>query len=308
LLSVTEREPGPPFSRFPRAAREAFGATSAERERAFCSAPCRSIGHPARRESEGAGLRGSLNRVRVDPNDFEALNLQRARWSVHELRVPLAGGVSLKMKHLLYYYPANANLAPHILLEEAGAEHELVLVDRRSDQQKSPEYLKLNPNGRIPVLVCGELVLFEAAAICLYLADKYPEARLAPALGTAQRAHFYKWLTFLTNTLQPAYMAFRYPEQYSDEPQALDGVRRAAVERIRQAFQVLDEALASGPFLLGAEYSACDAYLYMLTWWSERLSPAPSELPCVRRCVRAVGARPATRRACEVEGIELRFT
>lgn len=211
------------------------------------------------------------------------------------------------MKHLLYYYPANANLAPHILLEEAGAEHELVLVDRRSDQQKSAEYLKLNPNGRIPVLVSGELVLFEAAAICLYVADQYPEARLGPALGTAERAHFYKWLMFLTNTLQPAYLAFRYPEHYTDEPRALEGVRRAAVERIRRAFQVLDDALATGPFLLGAEYSACDAYLYMLTWWAERPTPPPSQLERVRRCVRAVAARPATRRACEVEGIELRF-
>lgn len=212
------------------------------------------------------------------------------------------------MRHQLYYYPANANLAPHILLEEAECEYDLVLVDRRSEQQKSAEYLKLNPNGRIPVLVSGELVLFEAAAICLYLADLYPGARLAPALGTPERAQFYKWLTFLTNTLQPAYMAFRYPEQYSDEPHALDGVRRAAVQRIRRAFQVLEEALAVGPFLLGSEYSACDAYLYMLTWWAERLSPPPSALAGVRRCMQAVAARPATRRACDREGIELRFS
>ena len=212
------------------------------------------------------------------------------------------------MKHQLYYYPANANLAPHILLEEAGCEYELVLVDRRSDQQKSADYLRLNPNGRIPVLASGELVLFEAAAICLYLADLYPVARLAPALGTPERAHFYKWLTYLTNTVQPAYMAFRYPEQYTDEPQAQEGVRRAALERLARAFRVLDEALAPGPFLLGSEYSACDAYLYMLTWWAERLSPPPSVLPGVSRCVRAVAARAATRRACASEGIELRFS
>lgn len=211
------------------------------------------------------------------------------------------------MKHQLYYYPANANLAPHILLEEARCEYELVLVDRASEQQKSAEYLRLNPNGRIPALVSGELVLFEAAAICLYIADLYPRARLAPPLGTPERAHFYKWLMFLTNTVQPAYMAFRYPEQYTDEPQALEGVRRAAAERITRAFRVLDEALAPGPFLLGSEYSACDAYLYMLTWWAERLSPPPSALGGVRRCVRAVAARSATRRACEEEGIELRF-
>lgn len=211
------------------------------------------------------------------------------------------------MKHQLYYYPANANFAPHILLEEAGADYEFMLVDRRTEQQKSADYLRLNPNGRIPVLVSGDLVLFESAAICLYIADLYPRARLAPPLGTPERAHCYKWLMFLTNTVQPAYMTFRYPERYTDDPQALEGVQRAAVENIMRAYRVLDDALAAGPFLLGAEYSVCDAFLYMLTWWAERLSPPPSTLANVRRCAQAVAARPATRRACEGEGIELRF-
>jgi glutathione S-transferase len=211
------------------------------------------------------------------------------------------------MKHQLYYYPANASLAPHILLEEARCEYELVLVDRKQERQKSAEYLRLNPNGRIPVLVSGELVLFESAAICLHIADLYPEAQLAPPPRTAARAHFYKWLMFLTNTVQPAYMAYRYPEQYTTEPSQHEGVQQAAVAQSTRAFRVLEEALAQGPFLLGSEYSACDAYLYMLVWWAQRQAEPPSQLPNVRRCVRQVAARPATRRACEAEGIELRF-
>jgi glutathione S-transferase len=211
------------------------------------------------------------------------------------------------MKHQLYYYPANANLAPHLLLQEAGCEYELILVDRRQEQQKSAEFLRLNPNGRIPVLVSGELVSFEAAAICLHIADLYPAAQLAPPLRSAERAHFYKWLTFLTNTVQPAYMAFRYPEHYTTEPAHQGGVRHAALERLARAYAVLEEALAPGPFLVGDQYSACDAYLYMLTWWCERLPEPPSQLPNVRRAVREIAARPATARACAAEGIELRF-
>lgn len=211
------------------------------------------------------------------------------------------------MKHRLYYYPANASLAPHILLQEVGCDFELALVDRKQERQKSAEYLRLNPNGRIPVLVSGELVLFESAAICLYIADLYPEARLAPPPRTAARAHFYKWLMFLTNTVQPAYMAFRYPEHYTTEASQHEGVRQAAVAQGTRAFRVLEDALSQGPFLLGADYSACDAYLYMLVWWAQRLAEPPSQLPNVRRCVQHVAARPATRRACEVEGIELRF-
>ena len=97
----------------------------------------------------------------------------------------------------LFYFPRNASLAPHFMLEEIGAPFELRLVDRKSEGQKDPDYMKLNPMGRIPTLVDGELVLFESAAICLHLADMHPEAGLVPALGTAQRAHCYKWLMFL---------------------------------------------------------------------------------------------------------------
>jgi glutathione S-transferase len=91
----------------------------------------------------------------------------------------------------LHYYPGNASMAPHMLLEELGVPFELKLVDREQDAQHSPDYLKLNPNGTIPVLVDGDLVLYETAAICLHLVDTHPHAGLAPALGTPERAHFY---------------------------------------------------------------------------------------------------------------------
>src|ERR1051326_5231176 len=86
----------------------------------------------------------------------------------------------------LYYYPGNANLAPHVVLQEIGAKYELVLVDRDKQHHKSPEYLKLNPHGRVPSLVDGDLVIYETAAICLHLVDRHPEARLAPGVGAAR--------------------------------------------------------------------------------------------------------------------------
>jgi glutathione S-transferase len=90
----------------------------------------------------------------------------------------------------LYYHPGNASLTPHMLLEEIGAPFELVFVDRANAAHKSPEYLKLNPNGQIPVLVDGSFVLYEAAAICLHLADHHPDAKLAPPLGTPSALTF----------------------------------------------------------------------------------------------------------------------
>src|SRR5450756_941613 len=128
----------------------------------------------------------------------------------------------------LYYYPGNANLAPHILLEEIGADYELVLVDRNKNEHKGPEYLKLNPTGRIPVLVDGGLVRYETAAICLHLADRHARAGLAPALGSNERAEFYKWLGYLTNGWQAQLMLYCYPGRLADDAAAVAQIKSHA--------------------------------------------------------------------------------
>ncbi len=129
----------------------------------------------------------------------------------------------------LYYYPSNASLMPHMLLREIGAPFELRLVDRRENAHKSAEYLRLNPNGLIPVLVDGDLVLFETAAIVLHLVDKHPEANLAPLVGTPERAQFYKWLVHLTNTPQTEYITYYYPERRARSEAAIAEVKAVSV-------------------------------------------------------------------------------
>jgi glutathione S-transferase len=116
----------------------------------------------------------------------------------------------------LHYFPGNASLAPHIALHELGVSFVLKKVDRERQQHKSPDYLKLNPNGQIPVLVDDGQVLYETAAILLHLADRHPQARLAPQVGSFGRAHFYKWLVWLTNTLQATLMHYFYPDRMVD--------------------------------------------------------------------------------------------
>src|SRR6185436_8375345 len=120
----------------------------------------------------------------------------------------------------LHYYPGNASFAPHLLLEELGTPFELQYVDRTVAAHKSPAYLKLNPNGLIPVLVDGDLVLYETAAICLLLADTHPKSGLAPAAGSPERAHFYKWLVWMTNSVQATLSPYFYPDRWVKEGNA----------------------------------------------------------------------------------------
>lgn len=208
----------------------------------------------------------------------------------------------------LHYYPGNANLAPHIVLEEMGLAHELALVDRRRGEHKDPEYLRLNPAGRIPTLVDGELVVFETAAIVLHLVDRYPAAGLAPAVTTPERARFYQWLMYLTNTVQAEAHAYFYPEQHTDVAAGVAAVKSRAEARWAEMFALLDAELgARGPYLLGAAYSALDPYLLMLVRWGRFMAAPPRTLPHLGRHAELVLARPATQRALAAEGLSPPF-
>lgn len=204
----------------------------------------------------------------------------------------------------LYYYPGNASLLPHMMLREIGAAFELRLVNRDQNAQKSAEYLKLNPNGRIPVLVDGDLVLFETAAIALHLADKFPQAGLAPEIGTKERAEFYKWMVHLTNTPQAEYRAWFYPHEHATDEAAVPSVKRAAEARLNRMFDVISEQLGDGTWLLGDRFSAADLFLLMLIRWGRGMPRPPRSIPNLNALAERVAARPAVQAAFEVEGIK----
>jgi glutathione S-transferase len=208
----------------------------------------------------------------------------------------------------LHYYPSTASMAPHIVLHEIGEPFELVLVDRTRDAHKTAAYLQLNPNGTIPVFVEGGLVLYESAAICLHLADSCPQAQLAPALGSQSRAHCYKWLMWLTNTLQPALMIYFYPERWTDGAnlQGAAQLKAFAQQRAGALLDQLDAELArhGGPWLLGAEYSVVDPYCLMLCRWTRGFSRAPArERSHLGPYLQRMLERPAVQQAFRAEGL-----
>ena len=198
----------------------------------------------------------------------------------------------------LYYRPGTASMAPHAALAEIGLDYELVQVEHDAPDEASDDYRRLNPHGRVPTLVDGELVLTEAAAILLHLADRHPDARLAPAPGG--RADFYRRLVFLTNTVQPALMRFFYPERYGGE-----GVRQKAVEECAREFDRLDAELDGREWLSGDQRTAADLFLFMLVRWGRRLDPPAWDRPALRAHFLRTLALPGVTRMIEEQGLDL---
>ncbi len=206
----------------------------------------------------------------------------------------------------LHYYPGTAAMVPHIVLEELGVPYQRVLVDRMHGAHKAPGYLALNPNGLLPVLTDGELVLYETAAICLHLCDTHPVARLAPPLGSDERAHFYKWLMWLTNTLQATLITYFYPERSVLPGNAAGAaeVKAQAEARIGGLLDQLDAELAKrgGPWFAGEAYSALDAYVLTLCRWTRNFSsPAARARPRLEPYLQRMLARPAVQRVLAAE-------
>jgi glutathione S-transferase len=191
-------------------------------------------------------------------------------------------------------------MAPHAVLAEIGGPYELVLVVRDEQRRSTPEYLALNPWGTIPTLEDGDLALSEAAAICLHLAERHPEARLVPPPATRERSELYRWLHWLSNTVQQTAMRHFYPERYGTE-----GVEEAANRDLARFNDLIEAHLDGRDWLVGEERTVADLYLFMLTRWGRFLEPAAWDRPNLRahwlRCLELRGPRTAI----EEQGLEL---
>jgi len=196
-------------------------------------------------------------------------------------------------------------MAAHISLRRTGAPFELVAVDLDRDEHKAPAFLRLNPSGRIPVLVHGDVVVSEAAAIALYLVDRHPE--LGPGIESSRRADLYRWLAYLANTLQPALMNYFYPERHVRGVAARAELRDAAVRQIDGIFARIDGELSSDPFLLGAQPGVCDDYLWMLSRWTREFARPARSHARIRGCLERLAEQQPVREVLAVENIQPPF-
>jgi glutathione S-transferase len=213
----------------------------------------------------------------------------------------------------LHYYPGTAAMIPHIVLEEIGADYERVFVDRTTGEHRKPDFLRLNPNGLLPVLRDGDLTLYETAAIVLHLCDTHPQAKLVPPLATPERAVFYKWLMWLTNTLQASLITYFYSDRWVEPGNGAGAseIKGVAERRIAGMLAQLNAHLGAhgGDWFLGREFSALDPYVFTLCRWTrnfrnERPARDHEHLgPYLRRVL----TRPAVQRVIANEGLSEPF-
>lgn len=184
------------------------------------------------------------------------------------------------------------------ILEELGVDWQLITLDLASGANKAPDYLRVHPHGWVPALQDGEVTVFETAAICLYLADRYPAARLAPPLNSHQRAAYYQWIVYSVATLEPV-IAEVYMEMLRPEAERDTAVLASARERFGTSGSVLADAIESD-YLLPGGFSAADVMIGHMLIWAEALGLLAHQ-PKLSDYAARIRARPAFNRISQGE-------
>lgn len=198
----------------------------------------------------------------------------------------------------LYYTPGACSLSPHIVARETGAACDLIKVDLKAHKTESgDDYYAVNPKGYIPALALDDgSLLTEGVAIVQYLADHKPDSGLVPKAGTRERYQAMEWLTFISSELHKQFSPLFNPA-FNDETKTF--FRNKLIGR----FKWLDEQLANKPYLMGANFSVADAYLFNMLLWAERVNLDIGGLKNIAAYKERVMARPKVQEALKAEGL-----
>lgn len=196
----------------------------------------------------------------------------------------------------LYYTPGTCALAVHIALHEAQAGHELVRLDFAAQQQRSPEYLAINPKGRVPALVTEHGVLTETPALLAYVAQRYAQAQLAP-LDPFAFARMQEFNNYLASTVHVAHAHRPRASRWADDAHAIEAMQRKVPQNMAECFGVIERHYLQGPWVLGEPYSVADAYLFTMSGWLHSDGVDVAQFPKVADHRRRMAERPAVQRA-----------
>jgi glutathione S-transferase len=200
----------------------------------------------------------------------------------------------------LYYSPGSCALASHITLEEAGAAYTAERLDFKNNQQTSPEYLAVNPKGRVPALVTDRGILTETPAILAFIAQSFPQAKLAPldpfAFAQAQAFNLY-----LCATVHVAHAHKGRGYRWANDETSFADMKRKVPETVGACFALIERDMLRGPWVMGESFTICDPYLFTLAGWLEGDGVDISTLPKVADHRKRMAERPAVRKVLAEE-------
>lgn len=198
----------------------------------------------------------------------------------------------------LYHAPFTCAQAVHIALLEAGAVFDVSWLDLSQQHQRTPDFLRLNPHGRVPALATPQGVLTEVPALLLFVAQNHPEAALAPLADAFALARLQSLNSYLASTVHVAHAHQRRGSRWADEPDAIAAMQRKVAQNMTEAFAHLEANwLTPGPWVLGEHYSVSDAYLFTIGLWLASDSVDESQFPRLLAHRERMLARPAVQQA-----------
>ncbi|MEC9367671.1 MAG: glutathione S-transferase N-terminal domain-containing protein [Pseudomonadota bacterium] len=201
----------------------------------------------------------------------------------------------------LYYAAHTCSLASHIVLEEAGADYELVRLSFKSGDQRKPDYLAINPKARVPALVTDRGILTETPAMLAYLAQTFPLARLAPLDDPFAFAEVQAFNSYLCSTLHVAHAHRMRGNRWTDDEAAIASMQRKVPRSVGDCYRLIEDRMFRGPWVMGETYTICDPYLFTIAQWMEDDGVDPSATPKVADHRRRMAGRPSVRRAIAQE-------
>ena len=200
------------------------------------------------------------------------------------------------MSYTIFGDKGSGAFSTEAALAEAGAPYAFHAVSLKKNEQKKPEFLALNPSGKVPALRLPEgEVMTELAAILLAIADRFPDARLLPPEGSTARAQAYRWLAFMASEIYPMVELSDYPERFAPEGAEAEALRGKARERIRERLLIVERSVA-GPWFLASGFSILDIYAAMFTRWRASIGPDwldEGHIPRLEAVCAALRERPA---------------
>ena len=170
---------------------------------------------------------------------------------------------------ILYFAPHTCALASHIALEQARADYQIKRIDFSKKEQRSPEYLRVNPKGRVPALVTTRGILTETPAILGFISQSFPEARLAPLDDAFALAQVQSFNSYLCSTVHVAHSHRMRGYRWTDDPAAIEAMKKKVPQSVGECFDLIENEMLQGPWVMGTVYSVCDMYLFTLAQWLE---------------------------------------